>query len=441
MKNKIVAVAILSLIIINICAVFSYAEEIKMDPPPEIKSEAAILIDADSGRVLFEKNPDKMLYPASTTKIMTAVLVLEKLNMNDVVEAGKSAIASIPPGGSNMGLVPGEQLTVDQLLHGVLVQSANEACNVLAEYISGDVETFVELMNQKAQELGMTHTHFKNPHGLHEAGHETTARDLGVLAKYAMKNKEFRDIVAMTEYIIEPTNKNDKPRTLYNTNYLIGTKQSAEYYYKKAIGIKTGYTSQAGNCLVSAAVQSKKEFIAVTLNATPVPGIIYSFKDSTQIFEYGFKNYDYQTIVKPDEVLGEAKVNYALNANVVALVSASDFSSLLPIDFNIDNITKVVEINDDVAAPVVKGQVLGRVTYSYKGDELGSVDLIASADTQRDDFVFVMSKIGAFIWRPHIYIPLAILLVLLIIVYSFRQLNRRKRKTYLRSQRYKKKKK
>lgn len=160
--------------VLFLCNAFAISAAAEPSAPPQLVSEAAILLDRDSGRILFEQNADKRLYPASTTKIMTAILVLENLQLDSVVVASRDAVMSIPVGGSNMGILEGEQLTVEELMYGVLVESANEACNVLAEYMCGDVDSFVVKMNEKAQQLGMQNTKFLNPHGF--IRRSTTAR-------------------------------------------------------------------------------------------------------------------------------------------------------------------------------------------------------------------------------------------------------------------------
>jgi len=448
MKKRIISAVVLIILIFNILPnTFSgglFSLTAAAAEPPQLKSEAAILIDAESGRVIFEKNCDEVLYPASTTKMMTAILVLENLQLDTVVVASRQAVLSIPAGGSNMGLVEGEQLTVEQLLYGVLIASANEACNVLAEYMCGDTDEFVVLMNKKAAELGMTNTKYLNTHGLHVPEHHSTARDLAILAQYAMQNKKFRDMVATSEYLIEPTEKYPQERRMYNTNYLISSKQNASYYYPKAIGIKTGYTSQAGNCLVSAATHAGTEFIAVTLNAAPQTDAIYSFIDSKALLEYGFANYKRKVIAVPGKQVrdGEASVKEAQGNNYVRLNAATELSAVVESDRNVDNLAPDIVLNGDIRAPIAQGEVLGVATYSYVDEKtketivLGSVDLVAGNDVKLDFFVFLMNKIFEFLGRPYVAIPLAILIILFTVLYIMRKINRRKRRSYLRSQRY-----
>jgi len=408
MKKRIVSAILLLILIFNILPVnIPYGDTFFVmvyaaTEPPQLKSESAILMDAESGRVIFEKDCDVVLYPASTTKIMTAILVFENLQPDTVVTASRQAIESIPVGGSNMGLIEGEQLTVEQLMYGVLLLSANEACNVLAEHMCGDTEAFVALMNKKAAELGMTNTNYLNTNGLHTSGHYSTARDLAILAQYAMQNDKFRDMVATTKYMIEPTEKYAQERRMYNTNYLVSSNLDATYYYPKAIGIKTGYTSQAGNCLVSAAAYDGMEFIAVTLKADPQPEAIYSFVDSKALLEYGFENYKRKIVVEQETQLGEAQVGGVLDSNYASLYAAEEFSAILKADQDIDDLNYEILLNEDIRAPIKDGDVLGVAIYSYDGTVLGSVDLITHDDIRSNVFVFLVDRIFEFLSHSYI---------------------------------------
>lgn len=433
MKKRVIYAALIISVLINIlCASPAFAAS----EPPHIISEGAILIDADSGRVLFEQNADNRLYPASTTKIMTAVLALENLQLDSVAAASYDAVMSIPAGGSNMGIMEGEQLTVEQLLYGMLVASANEACNVVAEYMCGDVDSFVVKMNEKARELGMSNTKFLNPHGLHSPEHYTTARDMAILARYAIQYDKFREIVSTARYTIEPTNKYTTQRVLTNTNYLVSTYQNASYYYPNATGIKTGYTTQAGNCLVSSASKSSTNLIAVTLNAKPQTGAIYSFIDSKALFEYGFENYKTRSIAVPGEIIAEAKVKEGRGADVVTLEAKEELDGLLPADADTANVTKTVTLNENIIAPISVGDVLGRAVYTYDGYELGSVELVSTMEVKRDYFIFIMNRIFGFFNLLWVKIPLLILIALILVMVIMRKIKRRKRRRYLRSKRY-----
>ena len=225
-----------------------------------IYSQGAVLMEASTGKVLYGKNENGKLYPASTTKILTAIIAIENHKLTDKVTANNSAIMAIPSGYSNAAIQPGETLTVEELLQLFLIHSANEVGYIFAEDISGSVDNFANLMNKKATEIGCKNTHFTNPSGIHNVEHYSTAYDMALIAQYCMKNETFRNIVSMTSCTIEPTDKYEK-RYFKNTNDLLDSK--SKYYYENAIGIKTGFTTQAKNCLISASQKDNMELITV----------------------------------------------------------------------------------------------------------------------------------------------------------------------------------
>ena len=229
----------------------------------EIYSEAVILIEKDSGKILYSKNANEKRYPASTTKILTAILAIENLSLDEKLTASYEAVMSIPSGYSNAAIQIGEALTVKELLEVFLVHSANEAGYILAEGISGSVSAFANLMNSKANELGCKNTHFTNPSGLHDEKHYTTAYDLSLIAQYCMKNDSFRSFVSMPSCTIAATDKYEE-RYFRNTNEMLNSK--SQYYNENIIGIKTGYTSQAQNCLISGIQKNGMELISVVLS-------------------------------------------------------------------------------------------------------------------------------------------------------------------------------
>lgn len=276
MKLKKIRIMLLSIIFILITTI-SYADEL------DLASESAILIDSKTGTVIYEKNSNKQMYPASTTKVVTAILTLEKGNLNDIATVSKTAIDSIPNGYSTAYLSEGEEISVKDLLETLLIHSANDSANVLAEYISGSIDEFVELMNQKVQELGCQNTHFTNTNGIQDENHYSTSSDLAIIAKYCMNNQIFRKLVSMESCTIPATNKFEK-RIFKNTNDSI--LPNSQYYRKDCIGIKTGYTSQAKNCIISACKTDDMELIAVLLYS---PHLEDRYSDLDKLFDYGYK--------------------------------------------------------------------------------------------------------------------------------------------------------
>ena len=241
----------------------------------EVAAKAALLIDPDTEEILYARNIHERLYPASLTKVMTALLVLEavdsgRIAMDTVLTASQTAIDNLPPDGSNAGIKVGEEMTVEQLLYCILVVSANEACDILAEGVSGSIDAFVDAMNAKAQAIGCEDTHFANTSGLQDGNHYTTAWDLYRITREAMKHEMFMPL-CNTKVIEIPATNLSGPRTYYTTNYLLSPMRATGYVYQGAEGIKTGSTSDAGYCLISTATRSGRSLLSVVLGRRPSP--------------------------------------------------------------------------------------------------------------------------------------------------------------------------
>lgn len=393
----------LALLLSNI-TVFAevYVEEESFDAP-EIEAQSAILMDMKTGRVIYSKNPDEQLYPASTTKILTGIMALELGNLEEVVTADVASLAPITNEDSHMGILIGEQLTMEQLINGMMVYSANDAANVIATHISGTSSHFVELMNRKAQELGTTNTNFTNTYGIHDENHYTTAADLAIISRYAMKNEKFREIVKQKTYSIPPTNKYTTERVLPSTNLFIGTARSPKYYYSAVTGIKTGHTNDAGYCLVSSAEKDGTELLCVVMKCKNQEAC---YTNSRSLIDYGFKNYKYRTIVKAGDVVSDSKVYEAKNDERVAFTVQEDILALLPSEPELSEIVETVyDLPEVVKAPIKKGDVIGKVSYNYKGSLVGTGDLIATNDVERNFFLFIFHLIVNILSSPFFFIP------------------------------------
>ena len=249
--------------------------------PEMLYAKSCILIDAPTGEVLFQKDADTILFPASTTKIMTLLLALEAGRLDETIIIPQSA-ANVAADSSLVPVYPGEQMQMYDLLHGLMIRSGNDAANAVAELICGSQEAFVQLMNQRAGELGMLNTHFVNPHGYHDENHYSTARDLATLTRYGLTDPQFCRVVTCLEYTLPATEKRS-PLTLQNTNEIFDP--SSEYYIDGAAGVKSGYTSHAGFCYVGAVQRNGRTFIAVILG---VPGRNRGWLDLKKLFDYGF---------------------------------------------------------------------------------------------------------------------------------------------------------
>lgn len=395
---------------------------------PEIKSAAAILIDYKTGHTLFEKNADNKAYPASTTKIMTGILAIENLDPETVITASATAI-DIDRDGSNIGILLDEQLTADELIYALLVHSANDAANVLAETISGTIGDFVTLMNSKAIELGMTNTHFTNAHGYHDDNHYTTARDLSRLCAYAMKNEKFAAVVSTPNLDLPPTEKYPHVRHLSSNNMLINPLKGQKYLYKGAKGIKTGHTEKAGYCLASFAQKDKLSFICVTMASPIDEKDNHSFKDTIALFDYGFNNFKVKTLPSTNEIVTTADVKWAKGGERAILTVDTPIEALLPSVYDPSDLTTTITLYDKIKAPVAKGDVLGTMEYFYKGESAGVVNLVVKSDVKRSYLRMISTTV-----LDAVKIPFFILTAIYIILRTIKARKKRKMRRMRRQQ-------
>lgn len=346
-----------------------------------------------TGKILYEKNAREKRYPASTTKIMTAILALEHRSLTDTLAVSYDAISTVPAGYSHANLQLDEVLTMEQLLNVLLIPSANDAANVIAEDIAGSVESFASMMNTKAREIGCENTNFVNPNGVHNENHYSTAYDLALIGRYAMKNDIFRKIVSTVRYTLPTTNKYDKEnRAFVNTNRLVNEKSGQ--YYKYTTGIKTGYTDAAGNCIVASAKKDDMELICVIMGAgSDLTTDTNKFDDCISLFNYGFGNYKYETlcnandvfrVVSPRNASKDTKsLNVLFETDIDALVDANTVSTdLLP----------EVHLDDNLKAPITKGSVVGSVSYTIDGINY-TTNLIAGQDILANSTFSIIIKI------------------------------------------------
>lgn len=378
-------------------------------------SEAAIIMDTETEQILYQKNIDKKMYPASTTKILTAIIAIEKCNLEDIVTATNSAISQVPSGYSSAYISDGEEMTVKDLLTVFLVHSANEAGYILAEHCSGSVEAFSNLMNEKAQEIGCKNSHFLNPSGIHNDNHYTTAYDLCLIANYCMKNNTFRNIVSMPKCTIDPTNKSLK-RVYTNTNSLLNS--NSQYYVENCIGIKTGYTKEAGNCLVSCFNKNNIEIICVVLGAGNIGNSDASrFIDSKNLFNYTYSNFDKKKIVNKNDVIQNIEISNATKETKnLNLIIENDITALVNLNDDIPNPT--ISLNDNISAPIEANTQLGTVTYHINGIEYKQN--ILAETTVKKDFTFLKISL--------IFVVFVVIFVLTIFINIKRKKKKRKLK-------------
>lgn len=349
---------------------------------PDIAAPNAILIDYETGKILFDKNAHVQAYPASTTKVMTAILTLENANLDDRVYMDYQPYVD----GSSMFILEGESFTVEELLKALLIKSANDSAEVLAVHIAGSIEKFVDMMNQRAKELGAINTNFVNPHGLADPDHVTTAHDLAMIAKHAMTFDIFRYIVSTTMLTLDATEQTPEDRIYRNTNKFLWAKggpntmvyngQYTDFKYDIIDGIKTGYTGKARYCLISSGAKDGYRVISVVLGAEN-ESVLYS--DSRSLIDYGHNNFKLVKLSSRNSSQLSVDVQNGKDTNVDLLTKDDQFV-VLPINSSLNDIVEDISIDGNIKAPISRGQTLGRVTYFAGNEPIAEVDLIAKND-------------------------------------------------------------
>lgn len=422
-------------IIIFVLLILSFPIPALAETQPDLTAKAFILIDMETGQVLAEKNADDRRSPASTTKIMTALVALEKANLYDEMIASENAINSVPYDYVTAGIKIGETLKFKDLLDLMLITSANEASNIIAENISkdGSMQGFINLMNQKAAEIGLTGTNFTNSNGKEEEDHYTTARDLAYLAREAMNLDIFREVVGRTEFSLPDTNLRKgsewKSGHLTYTNELL---RSHSKYYSEVTGIKTGYTDLAGLCLVSSAVNPDGlELISVILGAEDKT---HQFEDSQKLLEYGFKNFSKLQLVPKGKYIDRFEVEDAVDGKKVEIITNNEFSHILPLDEATltENLQIIKSFNEPFIAPIAQGQTVGKIEYIYKGKSIGTVELVSKEAIEKTTIAILRDKYKEIINDERFIfgVKAAVMIIVAIIILGFilRFSNRKKRR-------------
>lgn len=391
MKKRFFIVILLIITLFNLYTL-SFADSTIPNPDFQIYSSGSVLMDASTGKVLIQKDMNKQLYPASTTKILTAIIAIEKLDLSSTLTASRSAVMAIPSGYSNAGIKVGESLNVNDLLEMFLIHSANEVGYIFAEEISGNIENFANLMNQKATELGCINTHFTNPSGIHDINHYSTAYDMAIIARYCMKNETFRNIVNKKSCKFSATDLYPEERYFKNTNSLLDP--SNRYYYEYAIGIKTGFTTQAKNCLIAGAQKNGIELIAVMLGAEATEnGQSGRYIDAKNLFDFGFENYEVKQFLQEGTKIAEIKIkNATKETQTLNLLAKTSLSATFESSFNISSLNPSIKIEENITAPIAKDKILGKISYDIDGITY-ETDLIAENDVIKSNILETIIQI------------------------------------------------
>ena len=440
--KRFLSVFLLFTLLVSLTATsFAAAEEPVLPEEPDIQAKAALLVDANTGSIVYAKNEHQELYPASLTKIMTALLVMEavdsgRLSLDQEITAS-STIESLDTAGSTAGIKTGEIMTVEQLLYCMLVVSANEACVILAEAVAGSVDAVVEQMNAKAQALGCENTHFVNPTGLPDRQHYTSAWDLYLITREALTHPDFVRISDTGDITLPATNLHEA-RSLHSTNYLISVWRSRGYVNKDAHGIKTGSTSEAGHCLVSSAAKGSLSFISVVLGCdrlTLEDGEIrtMSFYETNRLFKWGFDNFSYKSILSANEYPKEVAVSLS-KIDHVTVHPARDVEVLMPNGLAPEDLERTITLRSDpVEAPIAAGDKLGTIQLSYKGTVYASEDLLALNDVEASKLLTFWRDVKLFFAKPAVRIAGIVLAVLVVLVLLWKLIFGRRRYRYGRS--------
>lgn len=413
---------------------------------PDLVANAAIVMDAASGQVLYEKNSQEKKYPASITKILTVLIALEhNVDFNATVTMSENAIWGVERDSTLIGLDVGEQVTVKDLVYATMVKSANECAYALAEYVASDIESFAKLMNERAAEIGCKNTHFVTPNGLHDEDHYTTAYDMALITKEALKNETFREIAGTLNYTVPATNLTEETRPLWNGNKMINPAEP--YYYEYCEGGKTGYTMKANNTLMTFAKKDGLELICVIMDCD---GAKYAYSDSKALYNYCFNNYTYYRPLADfsfeSEESGTSTDNAILNNyytsldhDMIDLSVDTDYALLLNKSVDTTQIERNVTFYDKA-----QDDVLGEITFTYNGEQIGSTPITSttpllstqmSQDDKSKQSSSIWKTIGKIALRIAIVIGalLAVLLLYLLFAALVRKIKRnRRRRTYRR---------
>lgn len=383
---KINKIFLIIIFILSFLTIEAYAET------PEITAYSAIVFDCTDNRILYEKNCHEKIYPASMTKVLTAILVIENCNLSDEVTISKNAIEQIESGYLTSNLKEGEILTVEQLLNLLLISSYNDIANVLAEYVAGNTEEFVVMMNNKAKEIGCTNSNFVNSSGIHNQEHYSTAYDLALIGKYAMQFPEIREIVNKIYYKLGATNKYSGEDRIYETTNEILLSGSTNYY-KYAKGIKTGFTTPAGNCLMTYSEKNDLPLIAVVTKATTSDS---RYEDTKQILEYAYSNNEIKTIVNAETTLQTLNIkNATKDTKKLRIITENKITAVVNKDTEITSAEPKIELLDNLKAPIKKGEVIGKVTYEVQGKKY-ETNLLAAEDVEKTEIgiIIIITFIG-----------------------------------------------
>ena len=452
------------------------AEGFTYDDEDNLNCKSIFMLNLDTNTVVFTKNPDKRLPEASLTKIMSYIVAVENIPNFETVKitVPQSVADELSGTGSSMAdLYVNEEFTGLQLLYLMMVPSGNDASLVLAKYydslqievdpISDDsldssdsenkdentneedsektpnIPTFIDLMNQKAAELGCNDTNFTNPHGLYDPNHYSTARDMAKITQYALSLPFFSEITGVTYYEVPPTNIINESRYVYSTNKMLSqTAENAEYYYSYATGIKTGSLNESGYCIAAAGLYEGYSYIVIAMGSPYIneDGIRINYHgemvDAKNLLRWAFLNLERKNVALVGDLMGDVMLEYAWKKDKLQVVAGENVSAILPKNVKTSSIIKVVDLPEKVHAPIKKGDVIGKATLTYADKEIASIPLVASESVEKSEIIQTIQQGQNFFSSP-VFLIIVLAIVILIILYIILVIIYRSKKKKLRN--------
>lgn len=403
-----------------------------LDKPEVTNATCAYLYNITSEKLLFTKNKDVKIYPGPTVKLMTVAVIIDVLreDLERVVTVKREMLRGVS--GYNINLQREEELTVDELLHALIVGGANDAAAVLAITAVGSIDAFVLLMNKKAKEIGATSTFYTNPSGLDDPEMVTTIADTAKIALYINKNSIFKDIAKLEFYTLRKTNKS-KERKIYSKNFFIATNTEYIYHSRYVTGMNAGNTDEAGYCVTATSYYKNSEYLCIVMGAEKDEKFIYSYVEAEGLLQWAYKNFAYKTVLSPAEVICEIPVKLSANMDYVTLMPEEGIDIYMPTDINIaEEVSMSWSLNEtELVAPVSEGQVVGLLTVIYNDEIIGRINLITKSNIARSEPLYLLSLVEALTaTAPFRYTVIAVIAfaVLYVLINSVVRYNRAKRK-------------
>jgi len=410
MRKALFALSLIIIMISNLnVQVFAKSDKARL------RSDAAVLIDMSNEKFLYSLNTDEKIKPGGFTKIMTAIIALEHIkDVNATVTADVNTLSMYDYSFGHMGILAGEKLTYDNLLHGMLIYDAGDAAEVIASEVLGSRDDFIKEMNNKVVDIGALNTKFTNPTGFPDKNQYSTIEDIYKITKYAMANPVFKAIVGKSRYEMKPTNKYTQYRYLDNKNKFMNVSTTDMYFTSKAKGIKTSYIDDNNSGLILQYESENTKLISI-VSGSPYDGTTnFAYDDTSKLLDYGLNYYSSVPVVTEGEIFAEYEITNGKGIDRLLIDAKKDIFVNLPKNYDESKITKEVTLEEKVKAPIKKGQVLGKVTIKYNGEEYYSFNLTSDKNIEANHFKGIFKKIWTFITSPTLLVIMGVLLIIFV---------------------------